>query len=92
MYVILAEKRSFGLCEQTIPPIEFFLQNTTLEFNCGVVSLPGGSEVALSGSENQTMHNSNLFDSVACPEAATIIISILSVLMRPVSGILLLMR
>ncbi|VDO03945.1 unnamed protein product [Rodentolepis nana] len=83
IHIMSTEKASSGLCDQTIPPTEFFLRSTNLEFKYGVVSHPTESEVPSVGPEFQTMHNSNMFDVVACPEAATIIISILSVLMRP---------
>nr|CDS28413.2 hypothetical transcript [Hymenolepis microstoma] len=83
IHIISTEKTSSRLCDQTIPPTEFFLRSTNLEFKYGVVSYPTESQVPSVGPEYQTMHNSNMFDVVACPEAATIIISILSVLMRP---------
>lgn len=89
--MISTEKSTVGLCDQTIPPPDFFLQKIPfypLGTSTGVADFSAAPETvsAFTASTPQTMHNSNLFDNIACPEAATIIISILSALMRVVSG------
>ncbi|VDD74216.1 unnamed protein product [Mesocestoides corti] len=84
-HVISSQNNEYGLCEETVPPASFFAQKIPLH-PAGVVN--GVADFAAATEPNaappmpQTMHNSNLFDSVACPEAATVIISILSALMR----------
>ncbi|KAL5107634.1 WD repeat and FYVE domain-containing protein 3 [Taenia crassiceps] len=87
VHVISTEKSTAGLCDQTVPPPDFFLQKVPLHplgASTGVAGFSAASETisVFTTSIHQTMHNSNLFDSIACPEAATIIISILSALMR----------
>ncbi|KAH9280985.1 WD repeat and FYVE domain-containing protein 3 [Echinococcus granulosus] len=86
VHVISTEKSTVGLCDQTIPPPDFFLQKIPLHplgISTGVADFSATSEtVSTFASTQQTMHNSNLLDNIACPEAATIIISILSALMR----------
>eukprot|EP00108_Taenia_solium_P001272 TsM_001024900 transcript=TsM_001024900 gene=TsM_001024900 len=87
VHVITTEKSSVGLCDRTIPPSDFFLQKISLHplgTSTRVADFLAASEAVsgFSASSHQTMHNSNVFDNIACPEAATIIISILSALMR----------
>ena len=91
VHVISTDPNAIGLCEEVIPPGDFFLQRISLLPNGGTTGVIDFTPLATtpatteSTSAQQTMHNSNPFDTVACPEAATIIISILSALMRPVS-------
>ena len=86
--MVSIDSNEVGLCNQAIPPAEFFTQRISLHANGGTTRVTDFTETVTetaTASTQQTMHNSNHFDTVACPEAATIIISILSDLMRPVS-------
>ncbi|VDM30874.1 unnamed protein product [Hydatigera taeniaeformis] len=89
VHVIMMRKNTVGLCDQIIPPADFFLQKVPLhplDTSTGLVDFLETSETVSPPKDltHQTMHNSSLFDSIACPEAATIIISILSAFMRVV--------
>ncbi len=85
-HAISLESEGYRLCEETIPQMEFFLARVALKPNSVLpASLYYPKDERTASPATVTMHNSSLAGSIACPEAATVIISILSALLRTVS-------